>query len=103
VGAARRPLPRCWSSHDRTKAECRMQKAAQSQVQARYKPGTSQVQARCKPGTCEVHARYKPGTSSELSKLARMVRRYGPHGCRTAHGATVSDGGWPSIRPLPLN
>src|ERR1035441_231647 len=41
--------------------ECRMQKAAQSQVQARSMRGASQVQARYMRGTCVVQARCKPG------------------------------------------
>src|ERR1035441_9951881 len=58
--------------------------------------GTSQVQARCKPSASQVHARYMRGTVGELSKLPRMERSYEPHDIGPPHGATVSDGGWPS-------
>ena len=44
-------------------------KAAQSQVHARYKPGASHVLGRCEPGTCEVRGWYMRGTKRPQARL----------------------------------
>ena len=71
-------------------------KADQSQVHARYEPGTSQVQARCMGGTCEVRGRYMGGTSQEAARRTGLIEP--AQLCPIAHVRDViptrSDSAW---------
>jgi hypothetical protein len=60
-------------------------KAAQSQVQARYKPGDWEVQARYMRGTCEVHACYMRVTCVVQARFGTGTRvGSGTHGSDAA-------------------
>jgi len=73
--------------------------AAQSQVYARYKPGTShvigrglggasQVHARYMGGTCDIQARYKPSAGHEHGSCARILRLRARAGFASIPGGT---------------